>query len=277
MVCAVESWSDCRSVIWPASCGIRWSRLSTNWNCSPSRITSGRMSSTTLPFVVSRTLRLVLEHLDELLLRRRREHDEELLHPRPLEHLARAAVGCVARDAGDRAREALEVLRQLILQLTRDVDVRVERLDHRRGDLVADRVVGDQLLGRGAEVVLVERLALHEVREQADDEEDDPEHHEEPRADRTSARRTARRDGSGGRPAARADGESVMASPQPRGDRGSLGCRAGARGGSILCLARAIVRGATGRSGTARVPSGPSGSRLRSRGAASSSPRTPRR
>ena len=103
------------------------------------------MSRTTLPFVVQH-LGLVLEHLDELLLRRGRHVDEQLLHPRPVEHLAGAAIGRVARDPGDRAGEALQVLRELVLELSRDVDVRVQRLDHRGGDQVADLVVGDQLL-----------------------------------------------------------------------------------------------------------------------------------
>ncbi|MCY7302962.1 MAG: hypothetical protein LH654_07965, partial [Thermoleophilia bacterium] len=60
---------------------------------------------------------------------------------------------------------------QLALELARDVDVLVERVDHHRGDLLLDRRARDQLLRGLLELIGIERLALDVGRENADDRE----------------------------------------------------------------------------------------------------------
>ena len=95
------------------------------------------------------------------------------LDARAIEQLAGRAVDRLARDPGDRGRQRLEVLGKPLLEPRGDVHVCVELLDHGRGKLILDVRVGDQLLGRLAEGLGIERLALDPVREQADDEEHD--------------------------------------------------------------------------------------------------------
>ena len=93
--------------------------------------------------------RVALEHLDDLALRERRRRDEERLDAGPPEQLRRGPVDHLLPETRDRRGQRLEVRRQLLLELGRDVDVRVQLVDHRLRDLILDRRVRDQLLRGG--------------------------------------------------------------------------------------------------------------------------------
>ena len=130
-----------------------------------------------------------MEHLHELGLGRRGDLDERVLSPRPGDELLRGPVDELSRDAGERAGERLEVFGQPALELGREVDVGVERVDELRRHLLLDRGARDQLLRGLLELVGIERLALHVGRENADDGEEDAENEQYARTDDPTSRR----------------------------------------------------------------------------------------
>jgi hypothetical protein len=133
--------------------------------------------------------RVTVENRDELALRVRGRSDEDVLNPRLLEQSPGRAVRCVARGGRDQPGERPQVPGQALTDERRDVDVRVELVDERARNLVPNRLIGDQLALGGAELRLVERLPLDEVREHADNDEHDCEHGERAGGDQPSPRR----------------------------------------------------------------------------------------
>ena len=123
---------------------------------------------------------VVVEHAQQLLVRRRERPHPELLRPRALEHAGGSAVGERPGGGGDRAGERLLIRRQPSLERGRDVHVGVERVDEREPDLIADLVVGDEIRGRVAEGLVVERLVAHVAGEQAHDREERGQDDEDP-------------------------------------------------------------------------------------------------
>src|SRR5262249_9839529 len=71
----------------------------------------------------------------------------------------------LAQRGAHRARERLEVLRELLLELGRDVDVLVELVDEVDGDRVPHHRVLDELLARVPPRVVVEQLAVEPRRQ----------------------------------------------------------------------------------------------------------------
>ena len=183
-LCAVSSSSDWRRTMRPASGGSCCDDVAEEAEpvAEAARRAGGGRARHRPPWSDSRVVS-PSSTLDDLGLRQRRGVHEEALDARALQQLGRAAVDELAREPRDRRRQRLEVRRQLLLELRGDVDVRVQLLDHRLGELVLDRRVRDQLLGGRAERLPVERLSLDPVREQADGEKDDAEDDEHPRDD----------------------------------------------------------------------------------------------
>ena len=125
-------------------------------------------------------LRPVVEHPHDLLLRGDECRDPRLLEPRALQELARQPLGQRARSPGDGAGEPLLVGGKALFELGSHVDVREQLVGQRRGDLLLDRRIGDQLSRGLLEVGLAEGLPLHEVRRDRDDDEQHAEHCQEP-------------------------------------------------------------------------------------------------
>ena len=123
---------------------------------------------------------VVVEHAQQLFVCRRERPHPELLRPRTLEHAGGSAVGERPGGRGDRPGERLLIRRQPSFERRRDVHVGVERVDEREADLVADLVVGDEIGGRVAEGLVVERLVAHVAREQADNGEERGQDDEDP-------------------------------------------------------------------------------------------------
>jgi hypothetical protein len=89
----------------------------------------------------------------------------QLLRARPAEQLTRAVLGKRPEAAGDGARQRAgarrpEDLLQDLLDVSLNVDVRVQLIDQENGDLIPDVVVLEQLGARIDPVVGVEDLAV---------------------------------------------------------------------------------------------------------------------
>ena len=132
-------------------------------------------------------LRVAVQNLDELLLREHGEVDERVLDARPGEKVLRRRAHEALGEAGDRARERLEVRRQLGLERAREVDVR-ERIGHLSRHRLLDRRIGDELLRGLPELARVERLALDVRREDAEDQEEHAEHEQDAGGDDPATR-----------------------------------------------------------------------------------------
>jgi hypothetical protein len=96
----------------------------------------------------------------------------ERLHAGPLEHLPSSPVGELPQARGGRPREPLELRRELLPQLGLHVHVGIELVDQRGGDLVADLLVGDQVVRGVPDGLRVEPLEADVRREQAHDREE---------------------------------------------------------------------------------------------------------
>ena len=104
--------------------------------------------------------RLVLDHVDELLLRQRAGVDPELLDARRVEQAVDRVGRGLAQRARHRSRQRLELLRQPLLEVAGDVDVVVELVDEVHGQRLAHRGILDQLGARLPPGVLVEHLPI---------------------------------------------------------------------------------------------------------------------
>ena len=122
---------------------------------------------------------LVVEHADDLRLRRADRGDPELLEPRAVEDAERDALGEGTERARDRAGEPLLLGRQPLLERRLHVDLREELVGQRRCDLLLDHLVVDQLPRGLLELAPVERLALHEVGRDRHHDEEHAEHGEQ--------------------------------------------------------------------------------------------------
>ena len=105
---------------------------------------------------------------EQLLVRHRERVDPERLHARTRQEAARRAVRQLLDPGREHAGEPLLVGGQPLLERGGDVDVPVELVDERHRDLVLDVLVRDQLFGRAAEGVRVERLVADEPGEEPD-------------------------------------------------------------------------------------------------------------
>ena len=132
-------------------------------------------------------LRVSVQHLDELLLREHGEVDERVLDARPGEEVLRRRAHEALGETGDRAREGLEVRRQLGLERAREVDVR-ERIGHLSRHRLLDRRIGDELLRGLPELAGVQRLALDVRREDAEDQQEHAEHEQDAGGDDAAPR-----------------------------------------------------------------------------------------
>ena len=109
--------------------------------------------------------RLVLEHVDELLLRDRIGVDPELLHAWRLEQPLDAVRGGLAQRGGGGLRQRLEVGGQPLLESGGDIDVVVELVDQEHRERALDLRVLDQLGARGLPGLVVEHLPVDPGRE----------------------------------------------------------------------------------------------------------------
>jgi hypothetical protein len=107
---------------------------------------------------------LVLEHVDELLLRDPVGVDPELLHARRGEQALDALGGGLAQRPGDRLSQ-LEVVGQPLRESRRDVHVVVELVDEEDRERVLDLRVLDQLRAGVLPRLVVEHLPVDPGRE----------------------------------------------------------------------------------------------------------------
>ena len=103
----------------------------------------------------------------------------ELLHAWALEHASGGPLGELAQTRRRRAGEPLLVGRQPLLQRCRDIDVRVQRVDERRRDLIADLVVGDEFAGGSRDRLGVEALEADVAGQEAQEGQEHAEHGED--------------------------------------------------------------------------------------------------
>ena len=122
---------------------------------------------------------VVIEDVDQLRVRPCDGVHPELLHTWTLEHASGGPLGELAQTRRRRAGEPLLVGRQPLLQGCRDIDVRVQRVDERRRDLVADLVVGDQVAGGCRDRVRVEALEADVAGQEAQESQEHAEHGED--------------------------------------------------------------------------------------------------
>ena len=185
---AVSRLSDFRIVTCPASCGILVREIADE--PEPVAQLEDERPDVEDDVAVRRVhrLRVAVQHLDELLLREHGSFDERVLDSRPGEKVLRRRAHEALGEAGDRAREGLEVRRQLGLERSREVDVR-ERIGHLGRHRLLNRRIGDQLLRGLLELARVERLALDVRREDAEDQQQHAEDEEDAGGDDAAARR----------------------------------------------------------------------------------------
>ena len=118
---------------------------------------------------------IVVEQPDELLVSANDRARPQGLKPRPREQPLGRPVCELAHRPGKGTSKRLLIRRQTRLELRLDVDVREELLDERRGDLVPNLVVGDQLVRALRDGRRVERLVANVARNHGGDGEDEPE------------------------------------------------------------------------------------------------------
>ena len=138
---------------------------------------------------------IVVEDVDQLPVRLRDGRHPESLHARALEHADGGPVGKLPQPGRGRAGQTLLIGGELLLQRGRDVDVRVQRVDERRRDLVADLLVGDEVACGSRNRVGVEALEAHVAGEQAHQGKDHSEHGKDARGDHSHQRFIAREAG----------------------------------------------------------------------------------
>ena len=132
----------------------------------------GRRSSTTWPFWLETTVVVPLQDRDQLGVGDPVGLLPEHLNPWRLEGLLRG-LGRELTDSGRRRRgDRLEVLGQSLLQVRRDVDVRVELIDGVVRERVRDLLVLEQLAAGVDPLVRVERLAVDPAGEDRQEGED---------------------------------------------------------------------------------------------------------
>ena len=122
---------------------------------------------------------VVVEDVDQLPVRLSDGVHPERLHARALEHASGGPVGELAQTRRSGAGEPLLVGRQPLLQRCRDIDVRVQRVDERRRDLIADLVVGDEFAGGSRDRFGVEALEADVAGQEAQKGQEHAEHGED--------------------------------------------------------------------------------------------------
>ena len=144
---------------------------------------------------------LVLEHVDELLLRRRAGLDEDLLHARRLQQPLHTVRNGLPRGGRDRWRQLLEVGGQPLLERGSDIHVVVELVDQEDRERILDLRVLDQPGARVRPGLVVEHLPLHPRRKDRSQRDQRGEHDQRPHERTTTPAHPARRpigvDGSG--------------------------------------------------------------------------------
>ena len=148
-------------VITPVSGGIFASAESGTPSSVPISLTSWLRSNVTTPSPVEIPVAgLVLEHVGELLLRRRVGVDPELLYARRLEQPLDSVGGGLPQCRGDGWRQRLEVVGQPLLEPGRDIHVVVELVDQENRERVLDLRVLDQPGARVLPGLVVEHLPM---------------------------------------------------------------------------------------------------------------------
>ncbi len=133
-----------------------------------------------VPALCLESPRVAFQHVDERAVSLGDRADPQLLDPRPLEQCFCHGLGARADAARDRAGQPFQLRRQPLVDRRLHIDVVEELVDEARGDLIADRVICDQLTGRVLDGAGVEGLVADVAREQGDDREERADDDEDP-------------------------------------------------------------------------------------------------